>query len=240
MRQSKLPGGKTPANHAFSPSWRLIYPTLFSIGQGGTGECGDTFTTLLRYSQSMHWSYSTSALAVCSPWLLLEHDITWFLTPYTTATTAAVPPTGLQSLTNSLLVTRLFGIRPVLGVVACWQTCLLWSSVGSADTAALHSLAVRGLEPAVREGPRHKTVSSGISRQQVSCHCCCCFAGNFFPLTVTTRGMKSVCFAEYTTSCVRVSLFGACSSMQGGVLDITVGYKLFQTMSQLTCNRIRL
>jgi hypothetical protein len=44
------------------------------------------------------------------------------------------------------------------GVLVAWQTCLLWSSLSSGDTAALHALAVRGLEPAVREGARHKTV----------------------------------------------------------------------------------
>jgi hypothetical protein len=68
--------------------------------------------------------------------------------------------TGLQSLANSVLVARLFGVRPVTGVLLAWQTCLLWSSLGSSDTAALHALAVRGLEPAAREGARHKTVSS--------------------------------------------------------------------------------
>ncbi|WIA12591.1 hypothetical protein OEZ85_006248 [Tetradesmus obliquus] len=67
--------------------------------------------------------------------------------------------TRLQSLANSLLVARLFGSRPVLGLLAAWQGCLLWSSMGSGDTAALASLAVRALEPAAREGPRHKTVS---------------------------------------------------------------------------------
>lgn len=67
--------------------------------------------------------------------------------------------TGLQSLTNSLLVARLFGCRPVVGVLVGWQTCLLWSSLSSGDTAALHSLTVRGLEPAAREGAKHKTVS---------------------------------------------------------------------------------
>ncbi|WIA32755.1 hypothetical protein OEZ86_005939 [Tetradesmus obliquus] len=66
--------------------------------------------------------------------------------------------TRLQSLANSLLVARLFGSRPVLGLLAAWQGCLLWSSMGSGDTAALASLAVRALEPAAREGPRHKTV----------------------------------------------------------------------------------
>uniref|UniRef100_A0A383WJN5 CCZ1/INTU/HSP4 first Longin domain-containing protein n=1 Tax=Tetradesmus obliquus TaxID=3088 RepID=A0A383WJN5_TETOB len=65
--------------------------------------------------------------------------------------------TRLQSLANSLLVARLFGSRPVLGLLAAWQGCLLWSSMGSGDTAALASLAVRALEPAAREGPRHKT-----------------------------------------------------------------------------------
>jgi hypothetical protein len=83
----------------------------------------------------------------------------------------------MQSLTNSLLVARLFGSRPVLGVLVTWQTCLLWSSLSSADTAALHSLAVRGLEPAVKEGPRHKTVSKHDALGGLSpaagplCHC---------------------------------------------------------------------
>lgn len=74
---------------------------------------------------------------------------------------------GLQSLTNSLLVARLFGCRPVVGVLVAWQTCLLWSSLSSGDTAALHSLAVRGLEPAAREGAKHKTVSD------IVCVCSC-------------------------------------------------------------------
>ncbi|KAF8067153.1 Cysteine synthase [Scenedesmus sp. PABB004] len=74
--------------------------------------------------------------------------------------------TRLQSLTNGLLVTRLFGCRPVLGVLVAWQTCLLWSTLGSADTAALHSLAVRGLEPAVRAGPRHRTVRRPLAGAQ--------------------------------------------------------------------------
>eukprot|EP00878_Enallax_costatus_P028488 GHUV01030774.1.p1 GENE.GHUV01030774.1~~GHUV01030774.1.p1 ORF type:complete len:213 (+),score=19.23 GHUV01030774.1:1139-1777(+) len=69
--------------------------------------------------------------------------------------------TSLQSLVNSLLVTRLFNTRPVQGVLVCWQTCLLWSSLSSVDTAALHSLVVRGIEPAVRQ--KHKnTVSAKI------------------------------------------------------------------------------
>jgi hypothetical protein len=62
-------------------------------------------------------------------------------------------------MTNSLLVSRLFNCRPVVGVLVAWQTCLLWSSLSSSDTAALHALVVRGLEPAAREGPKHKTVS---------------------------------------------------------------------------------
>jgi hypothetical protein len=87
------------------------------------------------------------------------------------ASAAVVTPAGLQSLTNSLLVARVFGCRPVLGVLAAWQTCLLWSSLGSSDTAALHSLAVRGLEPAAREGPRHKTVRGlgGVGGGSVNC-----------------------------------------------------------------------
>ncbi|KAF6253480.1 hypothetical protein COO60DRAFT_416648 [Scenedesmus sp. NREL 46B-D3] len=76
--------------------------------------------------------------------------------------------TRLQSLTNSLLVARVFGCRPVLGVLAAWQTCLLWSSMGSADTAALHSLAVVALEPAAREGPRHKTVRRPLPRSSIN------------------------------------------------------------------------
>jgi hypothetical protein len=78
-----------------------------------------------------------------------------------------LPPAGLQSLTNSLLVSRCYGCRPVLGVLAAWQTCLLWSSLSSGDTAALHSMAVRALEPAAREGLRHKTVSAAV--QHSSC-----------------------------------------------------------------------
>ncbi|KIZ00575.1 hypothetical protein MNEG_7388 [Monoraphidium neglectum] len=49
------------------------------------------------------------------------------------------------------------GGRAVQGVVACYGQHLLWSTLGPGDTAALFALAARGVLPAVRAGPRHRT-----------------------------------------------------------------------------------
>lgn len=68
---------------------------------------------------------------------------------------------ALQALVNQQLVGAAGGGRLVHGVAACFGAHLLWSTLAPADTNALFALAARGVLPAVRAGPRHRTVSCG-------------------------------------------------------------------------------
>eukprot|EP00879_Flechtneria_rotunda_P018295 GHRR01019192.1.p1 GENE.GHRR01019192.1~~GHRR01019192.1.p1 ORF type:complete len:362 (+),score=110.98 GHRR01019192.1:152-1237(+) len=121
---------------------------------------------------------------------------------------------GLQSMVNRLLVARLFNCRLVTGVLVAWKSFLLWSSLSSSDTAALHSLVVQALEPVCHAVAKQKMAAplpAGYQlqqQQQVSSHyqCQTCLAsatawrrrtdGLLLPIPPATASSSSNAAAE--------------------------------------------